>query len=87
MSLIPRIQSTLLQLIGVMCMIFAGSVHAILPIEILDTAKGAKAYFIQTKSLPIIDVEVSIDAGSRYDPNNKSGVAKIYPLREYAFIE
>lgn len=77
MSLITRIQSTLLQLIGVMCMIFAGGAHAILPIDTLDTTKGAKAYFIQTKTLPIIDVEVSIDAGSRYDPANKSGVAAL----------
>lgn len=77
MSLITRIQFTLLQFIGVMSVIFAGSAHAILPIDTLDTAKGAKAYFIQTKSLPIIDVEVSIDAGSRYDPNNKSGVAAL----------
>jgi zinc protease len=74
---ITRIQFTLLRLIGLGFLLFVGSAKAILPIETLDTVKGAKAYLIQTKSLPIIDVEVSIDAGSRYDPENKNGIASL----------
>jgi zinc protease len=50
-------------------------VYAILPIEQLDSFKGAKAYLIQTKALPMVDIEVSIDAGDRYDPIGKSGLA------------
>jgi len=49
--------------------------HAILPIEQLDSHKGAKAYLVQTKALPMVDIEVSIDAGDRYDPIGKSGLA------------
>lgn len=49
--------------------------YAILPIEKLDSYKGAQAYLVQTKSLPMVDIEVSIDAGDRYDPSGKSGVA------------
>ena len=52
-----------------------GNVYAILPIEKLDSYKGAKAYLVQTKALPMIDIEVSIDAGDRYDPAGKSGLA------------
>ena len=52
-----------------------GNVYAILPIEKLDSNKGAQAYLIQTKALPMVDIEVSIDAGDRYDPAGKSGVA------------
>lgn len=77
MSTITRIQFALLQVIGLALLLFASSAKAILPIETLDTVKGAKAYLIQTKSLPIIDVEVSIDAGSRYDPENKNGLASL----------
>ena len=77
MSPFTRMRSTLLQLIGLASFAFASSANAILPIETLDTVKGAKAYFIQTKALPIIDVEVSIDAGSRYDLENKNGVAAL----------
>jgi zinc protease len=49
--------------------------NAILPIEQLDSHKGAKAYLVQTKALPMVDIEVSIDAGDRYDPAGKSGLA------------
>ena len=39
--------------------------NAILPIEKLDSYKGAKAYLVQTRALPMVDIEVSIDAGDR----------------------
>ena len=52
-----------------------GNAHAILPIEQLNVYKGAKAYLVQTKALPMVDIEVSIDAGDRYDPKGKSGLA------------
>ena len=52
-----------------------GNAHAILPIEKLDSYKSAKAYLVQTKALPMVDIEVSIDAGDRYDPAGKSGLA------------
>jgi len=51
------------------------SAQAILPIEKLENYKGAKAYLVQTKALPMVDIEVSIDAGDRYDPVGKSGLA------------
>ena len=52
-----------------------GVAHAILPIQKLDSFKGAKGYLVQTKTLPMVDIEVSIDAGDRYDPVGKSGLA------------
>lgn len=62
------------------CLLIFGliqSAYAILPIEQLDSYKGAKAYLVQTKSLPMVDIEISIDAGDRYDPNAKSGLATV----------
>jgi zinc protease len=62
------------------CLLIFGlvqSAHAILPIEQLDSFKGAKAYLVQTKSLPMVDIEISIDAGDRYDPVSKSGLATV----------
>lgn len=53
------------------------STHAILPIERLDSFKGAQAYLVQTKALPMVDIEISIDAGDRYDPAVKSGLATV----------
>ena len=51
------------------------SAYAILPIDKLESYKGAQAYLVQTKALPMVDIEVSIDAGDRYDPVGKSGLA------------
>lgn len=53
------------------------SVQATLPIEQLESFQGARAYLVQTKSLPMVDIEVSIDAGDRYDPAGKSGLADL----------
>jgi zinc protease len=53
------------------------SAQAILPIEKLPSVKGAKAYLVQTKTLPMVDIEVSIDAGDRYDPAGKNGLASL----------
>jgi len=60
------------------CLITLGcfaTAHAILPIERLDSFKGSKGYLVQTKALPMVDIEVSIDAGHRFDPIGKSGLA------------
>ena len=60
------------------CLITFGcfaTAHAILPIEKLDSFKGSKGYLVQTKALPMVDIEVSIDAGHRFDPSGKSGLA------------
>ena len=56
---------------------FLSSAQATLPIEQLESFNGAKAYLVQTKSLPMVDIEVSIDAGDRYDPVGKSGLADL----------
>ena len=61
--------------IGLLSLGFIHSAHAILPIEKLDPYKGAKVYLVQTKTLPMVDIEISIDAGDRYDPSGKSGLA------------
>ena len=54
---------------------YFAAAHAILPIEKLDSFKGSKGYLVQTKALPMVDIEVSIDAGDRFDPSGKSGLA------------
>ena len=70
MNVFFRIISACLLIFGLL-----GNAYAILPIEKLDSYKGAQAYLVQTKALPMVDIEVSIDAGDRYDPAGKSGVA------------
>jgi len=57
--------------------IVMSSAWATPPIETLNLANNARAYLIQTKGLPIIDIEVTIDAGEQYDPPNKKGLAAL----------
>lgn len=64
----------------VICFITLGictHAQAILPIEKLEAYKGATAHLVQTQALPMVDIEVSIDAGDRYDPLGKSGLADL----------
>ena len=70
MNLLIKSVSVCLFTIGLL-----SNANAILPIEKLDSYKGSKAYLVQTKALPMVDIEVSIDAGDRYDPAGKSGLA------------
>lgn len=38
---------------------------------------GARVFFVETRELPILDVEVDFSAGSAYDPKDKSGLAAL----------
>lgn len=62
-------------LLALMAMLFAVNAHAVLPIQEILLNKGSKAYLIQTNTIPMVDIEITIDAGSRYDPRNQSGLA------------
>jgi zinc protease len=42
--------------------------QAALPIQHWTLANGAKIYLVATNALPIVDVQVDFDAGSRRDP-------------------
>jgi zinc protease len=50
---------------------------AALPITKIDLDTGAKLYFVEVKSIPMVDVGIDFQAGSVYDPVNKSGVADL----------
>ncbi|KAI3593949.1 Zinc protease [Cupriavidus sp. U2] len=56
--------------------LLAGSVaHAAIPIESWTASTGAKVFFVPSPSIPMLDVD--FDAGSRYDPPGKSGLATL----------
>lgn len=40
-------------------------------------SNGARVYFVETRVLPILDVQVAFDAGSSRDPAGKSGLARM----------
>lgn len=53
----------------------AGAAHAILPIQHWQTKSGARVYFVENRSLPMIDLSVELPAGSSFDTSEKSGTA------------
>jgi zinc protease len=58
---------------------FAGfsSANAALRIESWTLDNGARVLFVENHSIPIVDVSVEFDAGSRRDPQGKAGVAEL----------
>jgi len=41
------------------------------------TPLGTKVFFLQASDIPMIDVAIDIDAGSRWDPDHQSGLASM----------
>ena len=55
--------------------LIVGTVSAGVKIENWITADGAKVYFVENHSLPMIDISVSFKAGSARDSLKNSGTA------------
>lgn len=49
--------------------------HAVLPIQHWQQPGGARVYLVQSHNIPMVDVQIDLDAGSRRDPADKSGLA------------
>ncbi len=47
------------------------------PIESWTLANGAQVFLVQSRSLPMVDVQIDFDAGSRRDPADKAGLASV----------
>jgi zinc protease len=51
--------------------------HAAIPIQHWALPNGAKVWLAESHSIPMVDVEVDFDAGSRRDPADKAGLASV----------
>lgn len=49
--------------------------HAVLPITHWQQSSGAQVYLVESHNIPMVDVQIDLDAGSRRDPANKAGLA------------
>jgi zinc protease len=50
---------------------------AAIPIQQWAQPNGAKVYLVESPSIPMIDVQIDFDAGSRRDPADKAGLASV----------
>ncbi len=51
--------------------------HAALQIQSWFLANGARVLFVENHSIPMLDINVEFDAGTRRDPKGKAGVAAL----------
>lgn len=54
---------------------FAVAARASVKIEHWVAASGARVFFVESRALPIIDIQVDFAAGAAYDPEEKKGIA------------
>ncbi len=60
----------------VLILLFVGTTaHAALQIQTWTMDNGARVFFVENRSIPILDINVDFDAGSRRDPAGKTGAA------------
>jgi len=54
-----------------------GPVLAAIPIQHWTQPSGAKVYLVESPSIPMVDIRVDFDAGSRRDPAPQAGLASV----------
>jgi len=55
----------------------AGWAQASLPIQHWTQPSGARVFLVESHAIPMVDVQIDIDAGSRRDPAAQAGLASI----------
>lgn len=57
--------------------VLAQPAWAALPIQQWKQASGAQVWLVESHGLPMVDVQVDVDAGARRDPADKAGLASV----------
>ena len=71
------LKKTSLAVIACAALLAGLDARAAIPIQHWTLANGAKVYLAATDALPIVDVQVDFDAGSRRDPAAQAGLAGV----------
>ncbi len=64
-------------LVLVLAFVSCSAANAALNIQHWTLPTGVRVYFVENHSIPVLDVSVEFDGGSRRDPAGKSGVATL----------
>jgi zinc protease len=56
---------------------YSNSALAGIPIEHWTQASGVQVYLVQSPGIPMVDVQIDFDAGSRRDPAEQAGLASV----------
>ncbi|SPR98822.1 M16 family metallopeptidase [Cupriavidus taiwanensis] len=63
--------------LGAVVLLAAQLAQAAIPIEHWTASTGARVFFVHSPSIPMLDINIDFDAGSRYDPQGKAGLATL----------
>ena len=55
--------------------VLTGAARAAIPVEHWTHASGARVYLVASPSIPMLDVQLNFDGGSRRDPVSQAGLA------------
>lgn len=72
--------SRLAGLFGMVLLLFVQMPLRAAPAESWVTRNGVKVFFVESHVIPILDISVEFDAGSRRDPQGKAGLASLTNL-------
>lgn len=78
MNAFPTRTASLLALAG--SLFAAQPAWALLPIQHWTQSSGAKVWLVESPDIPMVDVQIAFDAGSRRDPAAQSGLAEAVAL-------
>ncbi len=70
-------KTTLSFLLGAMALLASQAALAAIPVQAWTHANGAKVYLVEAQGIPMVDVQIDFDAGSRRDPADKAGLASV----------
>jgi len=59
----------------VLLCLFCAPAWAVIPIQDWTHASGARVYLVASPSIPMLDVQIDFDGGSRRDPADRAGLA------------
>ncbi len=72
----PRLAAALAAA-GTVLALAAGPASAAIPIQKWTQPSGAQVYLVESPSIPMVDVRVEFDAGSRREPDTQAGLAAV----------
>jgi len=62
-------------LVACLMLVAGHAAHAAIPIQHWQHASGAKVYLVESPVIPMLDVQIDVDGGSRRDPAGQAGLA------------
>lgn len=72
--------SRLAEVLGMVLLLLVQIPLRAAPVESWVTKNGVKVFFVESHVIPILDISVEFDAGSRRDPQGKAGLASLTNL-------